>query len=217
MSSSTPNHDCLPSLAPPISPYSSWLLPTVPWWFPSSPHMHCWPGFDPFNIYPSRSHDFLYIASSSANTNHSLPSTSSSHLPSECMWSTPFQSSGMEFGNTATGHSTQPQSIFWVCKLKKGITTYFGCRGKSTRAAGNDIPVPPMDLILRCSETQSYYGKDGILYEKEKSNTSYHPNSSYIRQNILNSYLKILKLRMQYVPLYFPFILSYLSLSSTFS
>ena len=43
MSSSTPNHDCLPSLAPPISPYSSWLLPTVPWRFPSSSDMHGWP------------------------------------------------------------------------------------------------------------------------------------------------------------------------------
>ena len=36
-------------------------------------------------------------------------------------------------------------------------------------------------------------------------------------KNILSSYLKILKLRMQYVPLYFPFILSYFSLSLTFS
>ena len=62
------------------------------------------------------------------------------------------------------------------------ITTCFGCRGKFTRAAGNGIPVPPMDLVRRCNETQSYYGKDGILYEKEKSNTYCHPNSSCIRQ-----------------------------------
>ena len=39
-----------------------------------------------------------------------------------------------------------------------------------------------MDHILKCNETRSYYGKDGMLYEKEKSNTYYYPHSSCIRK-----------------------------------
>ena len=72
--------------------------------------------------------------------------------------------------------------LFWVCKLNNRITTCYGCRGKFTRAADGRVPVPPLDLILKCNENRQYYDKDGNLQEKEKSNTYYHPNISCIKK-----------------------------------
>lgn len=46
--------------------------------------------------------------------------------------------------------------LFWVYKLNNRITTCFGCRGKFTRAADGGIPVPPLDLILKCNESWQY-------------------------------------------------------------
>lgn len=59
--------------------------------------------------------------------------------------------------------------------------TSFGCRGKFTRSAEGCVPVPPLDLILKCNESRQYYGKDGNIHEKENANTYYHPNVSCIR------------------------------------
>ena len=82
-------------------------------------------------------------------------------------------------GPTVPADAPPPQRLFWVCKLNNRITTCFGCRGKFTRSAGRGVPVPPLDLILKCNESRQYYGKDGN--EKENSNTYYHPNLSCIR------------------------------------
>ena len=72
--------------------------------------------------------------------------------------------------------------IFWVYKLNKRITTCFGCRGKFTRSADGGIPVPPLDIVLQCNESRSYYDKDGNIHEKDNSNTYYHPNITCIKQ-----------------------------------
>ena len=63
------------------------------------------------------------------------------------------------------GGSSSPY-LFWICKINNRITTCFGCRGKFTRAADGNIPVPPLDLILKCHESRQYYGKDGNMHEK---------------------------------------------------
>ena len=42
------------------------------------------------------------------------------------------------------------------------------------------MPVPPLDLILKCNESRQYYGKDGNICEKENACTYYHPNMSCI-------------------------------------
>ena len=179
--------------------------------------MHGWPGFDPFNVYPASSHDFPYIANSSANTNHSLPSTSSSHLPSEYMWSTPFQSAVMEFGNTAAGHSTQPRSIFWVCKLNKRILLVLDAEGSSLEQLIMAFQCHLWILFLDATRLDLIMVKTECCMRKRSPILIIIQIPVALGKNILSSYLKILKLRMQYVPLYFPFILSYFSLSSTFS
>ena len=71
---------------------------------------------------------------------------------------------------------------FWVCKLNNCITTCYGCRGKFTRAADGSVPVPPLDLILKCNENRQYYDKDGNMQEKGNCNTYYHPNVSCIKK-----------------------------------
>ena len=71
--------------------------------------------------------------------------------------------------------------IFWICKLNNRITTCYGCRNKFVRAADGSIPVPPLDLILKCRETREYYDKDGNKRESSNSNTYYHPNIACIR------------------------------------
>jgi len=69
-----------------------------------------------------------------------------------------------------------------VCKLNNRITTCYGCRGKFTRAADGSIPVPPLDLILKCNENRQYYDKDGNMQEKGNSNTYYYPNVPGIKK-----------------------------------
>lgn len=76
---------------------------------------------------------------------------------------------------------TPPQSVFWVCKLNNRITTCYGCRAKFTRAADGGVPVPPLDLILKCTENREYYDKDGNKQEKENANTYYHPSISCVK------------------------------------
>ena len=71
--------------------------------------------------------------------------------------------------------------IFWICKLNNRITTCYGCRNKFVRAADGSIPVPPLDLILKCRKTREYYDKDGNKRESSNSNTYYHPNIACIR------------------------------------
>ena len=75
-----------------------------------------------------------------------------------------------------------PRRLFWVYKLNNRITTCFGCRGKFTRAANGGLPLPPLDLILRCNESRQYRDKDGNMQEKDNSNTYYHPNVKCITQ-----------------------------------
>ena len=77
---------------------------------------------------------------------------------------------------------TQPSRlVFRVCKLNNRITTCYGCRAKFMRGADGSVPVPPFDLILKCSEMREYYGKDGNKRQKENCNTYYHPNITCIR------------------------------------
>ena len=78
-------------------------------------------------------------------------------------------------------HSSD-RSVFWVFKLNKCITTCYGCRNKFTRAADGGLPIPPLDLILKCNEDRQYYDKAGTLQEKEKSNTYYHPSVNCIKK-----------------------------------
>ena len=79
-------------------------------------------------------------------------------------------------------HSPSPHSIFWVFRLNKRITTCYGCRNKFTRAADGGLPIPPLDLVLKCNEGRQYYDKAGVLQEKENSNTYYHPHFNCIKQ-----------------------------------
>ena len=67
-------------------------------------------------------------------------------------------------------------------KWNKRITTCLGCRSKFTCAADGTLPIPPLDLILKCTESWPYYSKDGSLQEKDNSNTYYHPNVSCIKK-----------------------------------
>lgn len=85
-------------------------------------------------------------------------------------------------GYGATSAPSQPHYLFWVSKLNKRITTCYGCRGKFTRAADGSVPVPPLDLILKCNESRHYYDKDGNMQEKGNCNTYYHPNVSCIKK-----------------------------------
>ncbi len=55
--------------------------------------------------------------------------------------------------------------LFWVCKLNNRITTCFGC--KFMRAADGSIPVPPFDLILKCTDSREYCDKDGNKRRRE--------------------------------------------------
>ena len=76
---------------------------------------------------------------------------------------------------------TQSRLIFWACKINKRITTCYGCRGKFMRGVDGSLPIPPLDLILRCTESREYYDKDGNKRQKDNSNTYYHTNVSCIQ------------------------------------
>ncbi len=111
-----------------------------------------------------------------------LPSASPSSFPES---PSRFQASPSSYHTSYSGsvpvNAPSPQYLFWVCKLNNRITTCFGCRGKFTRSAGGGVPIPPLDIILKCNESRQYYGKDGNMHEKENANTYYHPNFSCIR------------------------------------
>ena len=93
--------------------------------------------------------------------------------------STPTSLSCAPLSNAAP--PTQSHVKFWVCKLNNRITTCYGCRGKFLRGADGKIPVPPLDLILKCCETREYYDKTGNKQQKDNCNTYYHPSVTCIR------------------------------------
>ena len=49
------------------------------------------------------------------------------------------------------------------------------------RGVDGSLPIPPLDLILRCTESREYYDKDGNKRQKDNSNTYYHTNVSCIQ------------------------------------
>ena len=79
--------------------------------------------------------------------------------------------------------SSPPHPLLWIFKLNKRITTCYGCRNKFTRSADGGLPIPPLDLILKCNEVRQYYNKAGVLQEKDNSNTYYHPDINCIKSN----------------------------------
>ena len=185
----------VPTPNPDPSPYPLYYPTPYSMQFPFTPGMYGWQGFNSFEC-----DKVPQMPLSSSQYAFSNPSSSATAMP----FTTPLS-------------SATPKCIFWVCKLNNRITTCFGCRGKFTRAANKGIPVPPLDLILRCNESRPYYGKDGIMHEKENSNTYYHPNTSCIKQKHpeFKPNLKILRLRMLCVYHFFQFISVCLILSLT--
>ena len=99
-----------------------------------------------------------------------------------CGVSLGYNSPTLTLNYSNSSNSQSHRYLFWVCKRNKRITTCFGCRSKFTCAADGSLPVPPLDLILKCTESRAYYTKDGGLQEKENSNTYYHPNVSCIKK-----------------------------------
>ena len=93
-----------------------------------------------------------------------------------------YNSPSITLNCNTSSNSQMHRHLFWVCKRNKRITTCFGCRSKFTCAADGSLPIPPLDLILKCIESRPYYSKDGSLQEKENSNTYYHPNVSCIKK-----------------------------------
>jgi len=66
-------------------------------------------------------------------------------------------------------------------RLNECIVTCYGCRNKFNRPADGGLPVPPLDLVLKCNEARQYYDKADVLQEKENSNTYYHPDINCIK------------------------------------
>ena len=125
-----------------------------------------YPYYSPFNVEmpnPMLAQNFSGVSvgynSPSVTLNYNTPSSSQSHCSSQ-----------------------SHRYLFWVCKRNKRITTCFGCRSKFMWAADGGLPIPPLDLVLKCSESRPYYNKDGNLVEKENSNTYYHPNVSCVKK-----------------------------------
>lgn len=54
-----------------------------------------------------------------------------------------------------------------VFKLNEQITSCYGCRSEFTRAADDGLPIPAINLILKCNEGRQYYDKAGTLQVKE--------------------------------------------------
>ena len=90
-------------------------------------------------------------------------------------------SASVNYNNPTVLASSSSSPLFWVFKLNKRIATCYGCRNKFTRSADGDLPIPPLDLILKCNEFRQYYDKAGSLKKKDDSNAYYHPDINCIK------------------------------------